>query len=457
MRKTLAKRYLLITHPEELRVALCHGPDGWTLPSVTLDNHFHAMIPPLFAAVRAEFGLDLTFLRSLFRHAEPHSDIADRVIAAELRSAADAGQLPEGWHWIGSGAIADLPLALPEHRQVINDWVSELRDGPPPHRAPWEHPGWLAGAVEWIDGCLSELGRSRTAPVEQVKIWNVSYLIKVPITGGAAYFKAVPTVFPAEMPITRTLSRLYPDLLPAPLAFDEARQWILMPEFPGHLLDLEPDPARWDAAMKAYARIQIDLLGRLGFLRESGCGDRRFPVLMEQYEQIVADRENLLGVGRMTPEQVDAVVALGPELRAAAARLEALGIPYSLEHGDLHARNIAVDGDRLTIFDWSDACIAHPFLTPWYFIDMLEESAVEKVEGIQQRLLDAYLEPWVALYPRELLAEAIDLAASLAPLHFAMSYYIYIMPATKDEAWGAMPGHFLKKLLAHWERRENRG
>lgn len=453
MRKTLARRYLLITHPEALRVALCHGSDGWTLPFVTLDNHFHAMVPPLFATAQAEFSLDLTILRSLFRHPEPHTDIADRVIAAELRSATDAGQLPEGWHWIDLEAIGDLPLAVPEHRQVIADWLTELRDGPPPHRAPWEHPGWLRGAVEWIDARLAELGLSRTAPVEQVKIWNVSYLIRVPVTGGAVYFKAVPTVFPAEIPTTHTLSRLYPDLLPAPLAHDEARQWILMPEFPGRLLRVEPDPVRWEEAMKAYARIQIDLLGRLDFLRESGCGDRRFPVLLEQYEQVVADRENLLGVGRMTPEQVDAVAALGPELRAAAARLESLGIPYSLEHGDLHAGNIAVDGDRLTIFDWSDACIAHPFLTPWYFLDLMEEAAVEKVDGIQERLLNAYLEPWTALYPRELLTEALDLATSLAALHFTMSYYIYIMPATQDEAWAAMPGHFLKKLLAHWEKR----
>jgi hypothetical protein len=49
-----------------------------------------------------------------------------------------------------------------------------------------------------------------------------------------------------------------------------------------------------------------------------------------------------------------------------------LGIPDTLVHGDLHAGNIGLRGGRSVFFDWTDACVAQPFLDLVTFLDESE-------------------------------------------------------------------------------------
>jgi aminoglycoside phosphotransferase (APT) family kinase protein len=104
-----------------------------------------------------------------------------------------------------------------------------------------------------------------------------------------------------------------------------------------------------------------------------------------------------------------------PRFRDACRRLAELGPPPTLVHGDLHVGNVArIDGE-LAYFDWTDACVAHPF------IDLLSLQW-EKDEAERTALLDAYLGAWDGVESAERLRETARLAAIVIPLHHAVSY-----------------------------------
>ena len=89
--------------------------------------------------------------------------------------------------------------------------------------------------VEWADGLVD-----RTGPVEQVKSWNLSCLLRLPTTAGTVWCKAVPRFFGHEGAILRLVAGVRPGLVPPVLGIrpgltllnhvDGADQWGAAPE-----------------------------------------------------------------------------------------------------------------------------------------------------------------------------------------------------------------------------------
>lgn len=174
-------------------------------------------------------------------------------------------------------------------------------------------------------------------------------------------------------------------------------------------------------------------------LLADGCLDRRLDVLEAQIDPLVNDVEAVAG---LTPEEVGELRRLAPALKQLCRRLASFALPSTLVHGDLHMLNVArVDG-QLIYFDWSDACVAHPF------IDLLSLEW-ERDELIRAAMRDAYLEAWRGVETAERLQEAAALAAVVIPLHHAVSYQHIVAglePAAKHEL-DATAG-FLRRVLS---------
>ena len=95
--------------------------------------------------------------------------------------------------------------------------------------------------------------------------------------------------------------------------------------------------------------------------------------------------------------------------------LAAYAVPPTIVHGDLHLSNVAQGPRSYLFFDWTDACIAHPF------VDMI--SIFQEEEGaLRDRLRDAYLSEWTPSEPAEHLRRAWQLAEPPGALHHAISY-----------------------------------
>jgi hypothetical protein len=431
-----------------------HGA-RWRLPSFTLtiaDSRAIASVLP--RAVAERFGLDTAVLSVLDARRAADDDHRLALVALDafgVRRAISA----HGLAWHSAAELNQVAFADEAEAERVSQWMAELAPGGGhPQRLPWTRPGWLAEATAWIENQLGANGLMAAGPVEQLRTWSLSVLLRVPLAGpgsgasrpvgDAAIFKALPPLFKDEPRITQALSGQFPNLVPEVIASDAARGWLLMRSFSGALLRDGPALAVWTEALRGYARMQVATIGQGEALLASGCADRRLAGLPAEFAAVLADRDHLLlgQANGLSAMQADELEALAQALPAACAALAACGLPDTLEHGDLHGDNIVQTPAGFIYFDWSDGCVAHPFTCLTTFL--------ERVRGDWLApLTDAYLEEWRALVPPGDLRRALRLSQPIGAAHLAVSYHRILAATEPGQRWqlaGALP-FFLKEVL----------
>jgi hypothetical protein len=281
--------------------------------------------------------------------------------------------------------------------------LAEIEVELPPPGNPWDAVGWFDEAEAWI--------RKRVdAPVEQRSTWSISSILRA----GDTYFKAVPQVFGAEPAITAGLSQRHPGRVPEVVDVHLERGWVLTRDFGDETLLAATGLHTWITALEAYAELQLAWVDRSDELLALGCPDRTLPRLDQDLGIVLADVGAMLpgGPDGLSDDELDALPALLARLRETAARVAALEIPPTLDHGDLHAGNIALrDGEPL-VFDWSDGSLALPLvsLTPILLWDEQPECAGTALREAYFTRLGAPVAAW-------------DDAIALGLAHQAVSYH----------------------------------
>jgi Ser/Thr protein kinase RdoA (MazF antagonist) len=202
----------------------------------------------------------------------------------------------------------------------------------------------------------------------------------------------------------------------------------------------------WDASpttkvevLTAFARIQREAASRHDELLELGVLDRRSGWLAAEIESLVDMAASL----ELEPGEAEELARLGPRLVEACDRLAAGPVPETLVHGDLHLSNVARGDGGYLFFDWTDACLTHPFLD--LLIVLFEEDPDARLA-----LSDAYLGEWAEHAPADELLELWRLAEPLASLNQAVSYrsiLANVEPGTASEL-EPMTGRWLRRGLA---------
>ena len=108
--------------------------------------------------------------------------------------------------------------------------------------------------------------------------------------------------------------------------------------------------------------------------------------------------------------------------------------------------NVASLNVNLVYFDWTDACISHPFLD-------LISLQWEPDETSRAVLLNAYLEGWDGEAEPEVLQEAVELAAVVRPLHHAVSYRTIVAGLEESAQDEHSTDEFLRELLTQMRER----
>jgi Ser/Thr protein kinase RdoA (MazF antagonist) len=192
-----------------------------------------------------------------------------------------------------------------------------------------------------------------------------------------------------------------------------------------------------------YARLQRDTASRTADLLRIGCHDRRLPVLSEQIASLLAFADTRPD---LTDEEKAHLHAIVPRLQEQIVELLASPLPATIAHGDLHIGNVAVRPDGTPVFfDWTDACITHPFLD---MITIFQQTD----EALKARLRNAYLAEWSGYDTPERLRTTFALAAPLSALHQAVSYQgilQYGPPETAKELGESLP-YWLRCVL-QWQ------
>lgn len=285
--------------------------------------------------------------------------------------------------------------------------------------ADWYRPQWRAEVDVWTAAVLRDRGLRAVAEPEIVTWWALSAVLRVPVasvtppsdantvgvagtgvpgTGGTdagvhdVWFKATCEGFRDEPVITAGLAQWPEAPVPAVLGVDADRAWMLLTDVPG--AGDEPPLDTVLAAARAMAQLQLASIGR----DDPALPLRDAPATIRGLATVVHDS---VEAPLMDADLREAARVAEPRLAAAVQALYESGLPLTLVHGDLHTQNLAGTAQHPVIFDWTDACRAHPYLDG----RLLAASAVgRRPEGtdpdeVAAAVRDAFTAPWRAEYP----------------------------------------------------------
>jgi hypothetical protein len=430
--------FAALRHPAEPRILFLRSDRAWRLPRVAARELWVANAAMIVPAFERRLGTTPWLLRQFRCDEDEDANRIEAVFELALRD--PAWRPPAHGRWVGRRELDGLRLRDEDQRNLLGAYLESLeRDEVPEERAPWARPGWLEDIGAWLECELERLGHSLVA-IEQVKHWSISSVLRVRTDGPDLYFKvsARLPLFVEEGPVTAMLASRFPGYVPKPVAVQPEHGWLLLPAFDEVVGWQAPLDVRCEVLAR-FAGLQRRSAEQAGELLAAGCLDRRLEVLEEQIDPLVADPE---AVARLRADEVEELRRQAPLFREACRRLAQTGLPPTLVHGDLHVGNVARLDGELLYFDWTDACIAHPF------IDLLSLQW-EKDEASRAALLDAYLGAWDGIEAPERLREAVPLAAVVIPLHHAVSYHRIVAGLEPDAKPELDATHgFLREAIA---------
>ena len=298
----------------------------------------------------------------------------------------------------------------------------------------WTGPAWRAEADAWIRAALADVGRAVVA-IDQPHVRPWATAMRVSTDNGVYWFKAAIEPLAYEVPLLRLLAERRPGAVPGVLAGDAERGWMLMEDAGPRVPDLygdAPPISVWETFLPAYAQLQLDVAPDAHAMVGAGVPDRTTPALVDRLEPVLDDHRLVRPPtdDALDEQELARVRALLPRVREAVTRLDALGLPDSLHHDDLHAWNVCVRAGDYRFIDWGDACVSQPLLSLAIPLAHAEEAAGTT------RVRDAYLEPWTALRPRAELVAACEDATLLAQVTGVLKWELVSSGLTDEERSG---------------------
>ena len=242
----------------------------------------------------------------------------------------------------------------------------------------------IAGVEDWIRAYVEPVGPIRS---EHERPWAT--VLRVPMAGGVAWFKACGPVQRFEPRLTAQLFARYPDLVAEVLAHDEQRAWLLLADAGTPIGAVGNPPEAWLALLPRYAELQRGEAAHTKDHLAHGVPDLRVATLPWRFDDLL---ERDLPLER---QEIDRLRAFAPRFADLCNQLDAWDVPETVQHDDLHMANVYSQGEQLRVLDWGDSSISHPFASLVVTFRFLEE--VTELQPDDQwfaRLRDAYLEPW---------------------------------------------------------------
>jgi hypothetical protein len=457
----MASCYCLIPHASTPRVLLTRAGGGWTLPTV---DHAEDWFAHEACSVAREMGKRLGLTLTALREIEQAG-----VRICELENHSPGWSAPPQARWVAGTDLTALNLVPPSQRRPLDAWFRQsVRKRPPAGRSPWEQKGWFGEALTWIQQQLARLGYTSAGPVQQFKTaWSCSAILRVPTTNGELWFKAMYARPPSEVAVIKELARHWPRHVPRLLAVDHARRWMLMEDFGN--CRLAPSPlARWQSALRCFARIQQQCSTNLGPWFNMGCPDRRMEQLSQYLEPLFADPllQRADPSDRLSRQEIRQLQAKRRRFARKCLDLARSPLPVSIVQQDFREGNIAIRGRRYLYYDWSDTVLSHPFFSACRFLDYVhgtEDSPRHKrgpkqtIATVHDRLRDAYLQPWAPYASQDRLREVFRLAQRLNPLYLAIRWHLELPYCEVGSPWwrGMLSSVTweLKRLLQNWNCR----
>jgi Phosphotransferase enzyme family len=255
-----------------------------------------------------------------------------------------------------------------------------------------------------VESWLASHGIEASAPVETIHVQPWSTVLRVSTEAGSLFLKQEQPVQAYEVPLTVALASRWPDRVPEVVAADAERAWLLLRDGGTRVAD-SGNFAVFTRALALYGELQVGEAAHVEEFLGFGLRDLRLGVVVDLYEPFF---ERNHGLER---DEVRRLLALAPKFRELCAELEALSLPPSIQHDDLHEWNVFERNGRVAIYDWGDASVGFPlwsWLKPSWSLDDPGPAG------------DAYVAAWGRFGSERELRRALDLAVPTGLFPYAL-------------------------------------
>ena len=307
---------------------------------------------------------------------------------------------------------------------------------------------WRQDAQVWVRERAEEAGLQVTGPIEQPRIRPWSTQLVAPTDRGRLWFKANCTALAFEPALHAALADLEADEVDEPLAIDADRGWILTRDRGTTLgAQREPTPGDWQRLLANAAGMQRRLAEHGPRLLATGLPDcspgsvlARFDEMVERLQELPPDHPSHLPADRAAE-----LVAGRGVVEEAVTTLAASPLPVSVQHGDLHPRNVFEVGEALRVFDFGDAQWAHPLevlAVPYGWLTQLTAIPFSDV-------VLAYCEVWADVVRPAEVERLLPAAMVTHAVNRSWTWWGATVEASEEELreWGQGPLHYLALAL----------
>lgn len=235
---------------------------------------------------------------------------------------------------------------------------------------PFARIGWIDEARAWIESVTGQSFSSRR-DIEQLNAGYGFALLRFRSDDGwDCWLKATGEPNIHELSITSFLSKACGRYLPEFIAArPEWNAWLTSGEGVG-ITEFPPDPRALsrllEGAVSSMAELQMKTAGRKLDLLEAGAFDQELSALVTRSEEFfnyleeAMSRQTSKKVARLGKRRIDQLREIFENI---CLRVDALGIPSSVLHGDLNPANILVAPGHCRFIDWCETYVGNPLIT----------------------------------------------------------------------------------------------
>jgi hypothetical protein len=302
---------------------------------------------------------------------------------------------------------------------------------------------WLGDATRWITGTIDALGLGPCADVAPIRERPWGAVLRVEISDRVLFFKAEGPGARHEPVIVADIASTHPQLVPDLLASDLERGWLLMADHGSPMwdsVDAAGEIEIWEQIFPIYARMQRASAPKIERWIDAGTPDRRLQRLPALVEGLLAG-----GFVPLDHDRRRAIEAMLDDLAGVCDDLATTEFAQSIDHSDMHGGNVLIGRGTPRLADWGDACITHPFASPF----VTYQHAVAKLPASDRpaatrRLRDVYIEAWSEDASADDLRDAFAKATWLGHVIRALNFAHQLGDPSK---WG----EDVAKFLGRWQ------
>ena len=398
---------------------LVSGRPPFTLPCVEIPR-WERTAENMIAAVRKRYGTSAMCLFTPELSATARDGEPPLYQVMETREAKTAA--PDETRWLHVHSFVDQSFADRHDFFAITEMLRQIAEFQSGEAVgPFGRPGWIEELCSWVQCEIEPYGLRLSGEFRQLNASPAFALVRLETNGQAVWFKAVGEPNLREFPISITLSKLFPALVPTVVAIHPAWHGWLTTEFRSSTLDEVSDARAWELAAHALAELQLASVGKTDQLLRAGCRDLRITALLALVDPFLEAMSGLMEQQQKTPPPIlgrDDLRTLGKQVKGALSNLAGLEIEDTLGHLDFNPGNILCSADQCIFLDWAEAYVGPPFLTLEYLREHLAR-LLRKGANLGADVVKPYQTTWQRITRPETVSAAMELTPLLAVFAYA--------------------------------------